>query len=102
LLHNPPIILHEIACCDCLKDKDPSGASLKNMEYTNELFREFAKKHENIFSFDVRTIPQYIPETRGNGLFKSDMIHFTADVNKEIAKRILEDYAKDGKYGACL
>ena len=102
LLHNPPIVLHEIACCDCLNDKDPSGAFLKNMEYINELFRKFEKKYHNVLSFDVRTIPQYIPETRGNGLFKNDMIHYTADVNKEIAKRILLDYARGEKHGDCL
>lgn len=94
LLRNPPIVLHEIACCDFLNDKNPSGECLENMEYVNELFQDFAKKYENICTFDVRNMPQYIPEVKGNGLFKEDMIHFTADVNKEIAKRILTDYAK--------
>lgn len=42
LLRNPPIVLHKIACCDCLNDKDPSGECLKNMEYVNELFQDFA------------------------------------------------------------
>ena len=92
LLCFPPIVLHKIVCSDCMMNRDSSGMQLNNMEYTNSLFDNLAKQYANVRVFDPRDLPQYIYGTRGNGLFKDDMIHFKAEVNKEISNCILSDY----------
>ena len=97
LLHFPPIILHKIVCYDRMKERDETGMMFKNLEYTNFLFDNFAKEYVNVTVFDPCDLPQYISEIRGNGLFKGDMIHFTAEVNKEISTCILSDYIMKSK-----
>ena len=99
LLNFPPIVLHKIVCYDCMKERDGTGVQFYNLGYTNSLFDKFAKEYKNVTVFDPCDLPQYIPETRGNGLFKSDMIHFTPEVNKEISNCILSDYIKNFKKG---
>ncbi len=90
LLRNPPIILHKIVCHDRMNDMDPSGNYLKNMHYINDVFDRIAQRYENVSVFDPRNSPQYVPNTRGNGLFISDVVHYTPEVNAWIAESILK------------
>ena len=99
LLNFPPIVLHKIVCYDCMKERDSTGMRLNNLEYTNLMYNKFVKKYKNVTVFDPCDLSQYIPETRGNGLFKSDMIHFTPKVNKEFSNSILCDYIEKCKKG---
>ena len=93
ILNVPPIILHKIVCADCLN----KYGKLHNMEFANSMFDKFAEEYENIETFDARELQQYDPEIIGRGLFKSDLTHFTADVNKEIANNIFFDYVRKHK-----
>lgn len=99
LLNFPPIVLHKIACYDCMKERDSTGLQFNNLEYTNSLFDKLVKEYSNVTVFDPCDLSQYIPETRGNGLFKDDMIHFTPEVNKEFSNSILCDYIEKYKKG---
>ena len=92
ILKSPPIILHKIVCADRANDKDPTGQYLEKMHYINSVFEKLAQKYKNISVFDVRNAPQYIPDIRGNGLFIEDVVHFTPNVNKWVAKNIIENY----------
>lgn len=90
VLSDPPIILHRLVAKDRMLTKDPTGGKLKNMEYINSVFDQLQAEYPNVSQFDVRCAPQYIPDVRGNGLFLADAIHFTAEVNSWVAKRIME------------
>ena len=92
ILNVPPIILHKIVCADCLN----KYGKLHNMEFANSMFDKFAEEYENIETFDARELQQCDPEI-GRGLFKSDLTHFTADVNKEIANNIFFDCVRKHK-----
>lgn len=91
-LGNPPIVLHEIVAKDRMNEGDPTGAKLWAMETTNTIYQDFNKTYSNVTTFDVRNYPDYDPNVRGEGMFKDDMIHFTADVNKWVAQQIFEGY----------
>ena len=85
-----PVILHRRVSHERCTDLDPSGESLKKMHYINGIFDELEKEKENVCVFDVRdNCPLYIPDVRGNGLFMSDMVHFTEEVNRWVAEEIL-------------
>ena len=61
------------------------------MHILNEIFEEMTQRYPNVSIFDVRACPGYIPDVRGNGIFKSDMVHFTPEVNRWVAQKILEE-----------
>ncbi len=85
-------VLHRLVCHERCTDLDPTGASLENMHYINRVFEELAAENENISIFDVRKTPYYVPDVRGNGIFKGDMVHFTSQVNAWVAQEIINDY----------
>ncbi len=85
-------VLHRIVCHERTLDLDPSGASLKRMDFINKIFEEMSKESDNITIFDVRNAPYYIPDKRGNGLFIEDVVHYTPQVNYWVAEQILNTY----------
>lgn len=87
-------VLHKIIASDRYLDLKPSGEWLESMNYVNEVFSELCEENENITLFDVSNAPHYIPDVRGNGVFLEDVIHFTPETNKWVAKQILDDYKK--------
>ena len=92
LLGCPPIVLHKMCCSDRMMEMDPSGGYLANMTIVNEVFLALATDYGNVCAFDPTTLPQYIPDVRGNGLFEDDMVHFTEAVNQKVAEDILAKY----------
>ena len=90
VLNNPPIVLHRIVAHERYTDRDPSGRQLQSMHIINSIFDDMAKQYPNVSVFDVRCCPYYMPGVRGNGIFKSDMVHFTPEVNAWVAENILE------------
>jgi hypothetical protein len=76
-------------------EKDSTGEHLKNMYYINEVFESLSAKRENISIFDIKNAPQYIPDTRGNGIFIEDAVHFTPEVNRWVAECILKKYSNN-------
>jgi hypothetical protein len=64
------------------------------MLYINSVFEELAIKNENISVFDPSKAPQYVEEVKGNGVFLSDCVHFTPEVNMWVAKCIIDNYLK--------
>ena len=91
VLKDPPIILHKIVAHERYTDRDPSGRKLESMHIINRVFDEMAEKYPNVSVFDVRACPEFVPDVRGNGIFKSDMVHFTPEVNRWVAEKILEE-----------
>lgn len=91
VLENPPIILHKIVAHERYTDRDPTGRKLESMHIINRVFAEMAEEYPHVSLFDVRACPEYIPDVRGNGIFKSDMVHFTPAVNQWVAEKILEE-----------
>ena len=87
-----PIYLHRLVCSDRYMDLDPSGEQLNNMHYINQIFEELEAENEHISIFDVRKCPHYIPDVRGNGIFKEDVVHFTAETNRWVAEEIFNNY----------
>ncbi len=93
VLDHPPIVLHRLCCPDRMTDLDPMGESLLRMEKINEVFTQLSGEYANVSVFDPRTLPQFIPDVRCNGIFIEDAVHFTPEVNRTIAAGILDDYA---------
>lgn len=91
VLNYPPVILHRIVAHERYTDRDPSGRRLESMHIINGIFDEMAERFANVSVFDVRACPEFIPDVRGNGIFKSDMVHFTPEVNAWVAEKILEE-----------
>lgn len=85
-----PTVLHRLVCFE----RPVTAQGLSNLHFINQVFDELANEMPNISVLDVRQAPQYIPDVPGNGLFKSDFVHFTQDVNQWVAGRILADYAQ--------
>ena len=94
ILHYPLIVLHKIVCGDRMTDLDKTGKFLENMHRINGVFDQLEELNQNISVFDVRKFPQFVPSVRGNGLFIEDVAHFTPEVNRWVAGRIIEDYIK--------
>lgn len=90
ILSMPPIVLHKMVCPDRMRDMDPTGLYLKNMDYINGVFESLARRYANISVFDPTNAPQYIPDVRGNGIFMEDAVHFTPEVNRWVAECILK------------
>ena len=92
LLGNPPVVLHGIYCPARMDHFDPTGRSLENMYYINQVFEELTREYPNLSLFDVRTAPFYDPSTKENGIFKEDFVHYTPQANRWVAQCILEKY----------
>lgn len=90
ILKNPPIVLHKIVCYDRANDLDPTGAYAENIDVVDGVFDRLQQRYDNISTFDVRRFPNYMPNVRANGIFMDDMVHFTEEVNRWVAKSILE------------
>lgn len=91
VLGDPPVILHRIVAHERYTDRDPSGRKLQSMHMINEIFDEMARRYPNVSVFDVRACPRFVPGVRGNGIFRDDMVHFTPEVNRWVAQKILEE-----------
>jgi hypothetical protein len=89
-LHNPPIIIHKIACPDRMSFLDPSGKMNVNMEIINDVFYSLNEDRENVSILDPTACPYFIPDVRGNGIFIEDAVHFTPEVNKWVAQTVLD------------
>ena len=94
LLDAPPTVLHRLVCPDRMRDTDPTGGKLERMHYINEVFDTLAKTRKNVRVFDARRAPQFLPDVRGNGLFLTDAVHFTPEVNAWVAEEILKNYVE--------
>lgn len=94
ILGDMPIILHRIVAKDRAFNKDPSGEKYEKMQLVNSVFDKIAAEKKNTSVFDVRCAPMYKDDVVGNGLFISDAVHFTPEVNEWVAKQIMEDYVK--------
>ncbi len=92
ILGTPPTVLHRLVCPDRMKELDPSGKRLENMNIINAVFESLQSKFSNISIFDTRMAPQFVPDIRGNGLFIGDAVHFTPQVNSWVAQCIMEQY----------
>ena len=90
ILKNPPIVLHKFVAYDRAKDIDATGMCLKNIDVINNVFKEIQEEYKNVSIFDVRSFPGYIPDVRCNGMFMTDAVHFTEEVNDWIAESILK------------
>ena len=88
----PPVVLHRIVARERCTDLDPSGQRLENLEFINSVFEELAAGDGNFSVFDVRNAPYFRPDVPGNGLFLEDKVHFTPEVNRWVAKTILDRY----------
>lgn len=87
-------VLHKIVASERYLDLKPSGEWLESMHYVNEVWNELCEENDNITMFDVSKAPHYIPDVRGNGIFLEDVIHFTPETNRWVAKQILDSYKK--------
>ena len=87
-----PLVLHGIHCPNRMTLKDPTGRALGNMEYINKLFCSFAKEEEDVSVFDMRKAPFYSTNTKENGIFLDDFIHYTPKANRWAAEKITEKY----------
>ena len=87
-----PIILHKLVAKDRMFDKDPSGAWYRGMLCVNSVFERLSAQNENITVFDPANAPQYVDGVRGNGIFLSDCVHFTPEVNKWVAECVIDNY----------
>lgn len=85
-----PTVLHRLVCFQ----RPVTEQGLSNLHFINGVFDELAQEYPNVSVFDVRQAPQYIPDVPGLGLFKSDFVHFTQDVNQWVAEDILRQYLR--------
>ncbi len=97
LLNSPPTVIHKIIAKDRMHDMDPTGKAYERMLYINEVFNKLETNYPNISIYDPSTVPQYIPNVRGNGVFIEDAVHFTPEVNNWIAGNIFNKYREDQK-----
>lgn len=100
VLRDPPIVLHKIVCADHVNKRDPSGEMLQRMHSINRVFSQLEQAYPNVSVFDPTTTPQFVPDIYGNGIFLSDAIHFTAEVNRWVAEQIIQKYCADVGYVA--
>lgn len=95
-----PTVLHQIVCKDRCFDLDPSGKKFENMNFINGVFKDLCTRHKNIKIFDAKNAPQYVPNKKGNGIFKEDNVHFTPEVNFWVAECILKNFI-NGRFDQC-
>ncbi len=87
-----PIILHDIVCFDRPNAMDPSGEYLKNLHFIRDVFKQLDAEMDNTSIFDVTKCPLYQKDAPQFGIFKSDNVHYTPEVNRWVADTILADY----------
>ena len=92
ILKNPPTVLHKIVCHERMEEL--GEGRIPNMHYINEVFASLQAKYENVSVFDPTTLPRFIPNVRGNGIFIDDAVHFTPEANRSVAGLILDNYIK--------
>lgn len=92
MLGDAPIALHRLIAKDRMLHLDPSGAKLERMYYINSVFEELSKKYSNVTVFEPSDAPQFVEGVLGNGVFKSDNVHFTPEVNRWVAQTVLDNY----------
>lgn len=90
ILKNPPTVLHKLVCHERMAELGEER--IPNMHYINEVFGLLEAKYENVSIFDPSTLPEFVPNVRGNGLFIDDVVHFTPEVNKRVAEWIIDNY----------
>lgn len=66
----------------------------KNKDAINALFDKFARENENIETFDVTECPLCNPNLPRDGIYMDDLVHYTPELNKWAAEKILEDYKR--------
>lgn len=96
VLGSPSTVLHRIVAYDRADDLDPTGGYRKSVDVINGVFERLQDRYPNVSVFDVRDFPGYDPDVRGNGLFISDVVHFTKDVNDWVAESILKRASEGG------
>ena len=69
--------------------------ALPNMRFINSVFERLAESYDNVELFDPTAAPQFVPDIRGNGIFKEDAVHFTPEVNNWVAESILDKYLSE-------
>ena len=94
ILNDPPTILHKFVAIDRVNDIDPTGEMLVRLNIINDVFNQLCETYPNFSMFDPTEAPQFIPDVRCNGIFIEDAVHFTPEVNKWVAQRVLEEYIK--------
>lgn len=75
-----------------MKEEDPSGEHVRNMEYINDVFRQLAAEDAAISVFDPLLAPHYDPNAWDKNLFRWDLIHYTGQTNSWVAEEILKEY----------
>ena len=88
---NFPIVIHRF--CDEPDDNGncPAWTCFETVDYINSVFDELAAG-DNISVFDARTLPAYDRNARYHGLFIDDGVHYTPEVNNQVAAGILQKY----------
>lgn len=66
----------------------------KNKDVLNALFDKFAAENNNIETFDVTECPLCDPSLKRDGIYMDDLVHYTPELNKWVAEKILEDYKR--------
>ncbi len=89
-----PIVMHKFPYIERCLETDPTGESLKSMNYTNSVFEALAADNDNITLFDPRKAPHYVPDTRQHGIFIEDAVHYTPETNDWVAGEILKGFLK--------
>ena len=84
-----PVILHAIACDDVTFAGTEPGETRRRQQYVNDVFAALCREEKGFSIFDPRECPLYDPALPGRGIFKSDNVHFTPQVNGWVAEQIL-------------
>lgn len=66
----------------------------KNKDALNALFDKFAIENDNMETFDVTDCPLCDPKLPRDGIYMDDLVHYTPELNKWAAEKILEDYKR--------
>jgi hypothetical protein len=90
LLGNPPVILHKICCPERMLER--GNEALSNMHFINGVFEELAAEFEKVEIFDPTEAPWFNPDIRGNGIFMEDVVHFTPEVNRWVAEKVIQNF----------
>ncbi|MBR4941284.1 MAG: hypothetical protein IKZ19_04730 [Clostridia bacterium] len=87
-------VLHRIVCdTRALYFSPEDGRCLVSMGYVNNTFEAMAREFENVTVFDATLIPGYTLSVEERGIFLNDMVHFTPEANKWVAKQIFDRLA---------
>ncbi len=85
-----PIILHKLNFDAILSALD-EGKHIHSMRYINEVFTELCNELPSISMFDSYLAPHYNPADPYT-LFRWDLIHYSPETNKWVAREILNKY----------